>query len=84
MAEHLTVTRPDGSIVTVTRRAFDLIYRNQGYREVATAAPSESVTLPQDEQVTTAPVSKRPNTLTDNAVVNGPHPKKRRTRDVTE
>ena len=33
MAEVVEVTRPDGETVTVSRKAFNLIYRGRGYTE---------------------------------------------------
>jgi hypothetical protein len=71
MAEYLTVTRPDGKEVTVSRKMFDRTYKALGYVEGDTVTTTDTYEA-QGETVTTKPKSKRKNTLQPKQEANGP------------
>lgn len=71
MAEYLTVTRPDGKQVSVSRKMYDRTYKALGYTEGEVTDTTE--TYEHKGSVTsTKPKRKRANTLQPKQVVNGP------------
>lgn len=72
MAEYVKATRPDGSTVEVSRKAFDLIYREQGYTEGEGTKNTGDVQNDYVAETSTKPKPKRKATLTRDVTVNAP------------
>lgn len=71
MAEYISVTRPDGKQVSVSRKMYDRTYKARGYVEGETTGTTETYEH-AGEVISTKPKRKRANTLQPKQKVNGP------------